>query len=101
MNSNRNRSAEIESSFKTGAKALAVGAVLILVLSVTGMPESSSGDALLGRQVAHAVTGNGAMSNDPGDDVHASSGEPVPATAHIDVPFTVNQGDVEELPPQF
>jgi hypothetical protein len=93
MNIDYQRNREIEHSLKVGAKAFAMGALLILVLSVTGMPKLHSGDAILGMPATPAVMSDATAA--PADPEAAT------ATARIEVPFKVNQGDVEELPPQF
>ncbi|MEP7063615.1 MAG: hypothetical protein ABI881_14570 [Betaproteobacteria bacterium] len=87
------RNQEIEQSLKVGARAFAVGAVLILALSVTGMHNPNSGDAILGIASTPAVVSDASAG--------AASPDAATATTRIDVPFRSNQGDVEELPPQF
>lgn len=101
MNIDYTRNKEIDQSLKIGAKAFAVGAVLILVLSLTGMPNSMSGDPLLGNSMTHAVMGSDVDRAEVGDHTNAGAGDASATNAHIDVPFTTNQGDVEELPAQF
>ncbi len=93
MNIDYQRNREIEHSLKVGAKAFAMGALLILVLSVTGMPNPNAGDAILGMPATPAVVSDA--------NAGAATSEAATTTAHIDVPFKSNQGDVEELPPQF
>ena len=101
MNIDYVRNKEIDHSLKIGARAFAVGAVLILVLSLTGMPSSMSGDALLVNPMTPAVTGSYEDRAEVGDHTNAGAGDASATNAHIDVPFTTNQGDVEELPAQF
>jgi hypothetical protein len=94
MDTKQEREVEIRHSMFTGAKAFAVGAMLILVLSVTGGPQPPSGDALLFASAAPSVTRT--MQSAP------PAANPGDATdARIVVPFTETQDDVEALPPQF
>ncbi len=94
MDTKQEREEEIRNSMFTGAKAFAVGAMLILVLSVTGGPQPPSGDALLFASAAPSVTRTVQSAQpaiNPGD----------ATSARIDVPFKETQDDVEALPPQF
>jgi hypothetical protein len=84
---------DIDHSLQVGAKALAVGAVLVLVLAVTGMPDPKMGDPLMGMPTATSPVGE-AQAAAPG------AGDAT-ATMRIEVPFKSTQRDVEELPPQF
>ncbi len=94
MDTKQERELEIRHSMFTGAKAFAVGAMLILVLSVTGGPQPPSGDALLFASIAPSVA--------PAMQSAQPAANPVDATnARIEVPFKETQGDVEVLPPQF
>ena len=85
---------DIDHSLQIGAKALAVGAVLVLVLAVTGMPDPKMGDPLMGMPTATSPVG----------DAHAATpgaGDATTTPPRIEVPFKSTQRDVEELPPQF
>ena len=85
---------DIDHSLQVGAKALAVGAVLVLVLAMTGMPDPKMGDPLMGMPTATSPVGE-ARAAAPG------AGDATTTTPRIEVPFRSTQGDVEELPPQF
>jgi hypothetical protein len=94
MDTKQEREQEIRNSMFTGAKAFAVGAMLILVLSVTGGPQPPSGDALLFAGVAPRIAPAMQSAQPAANASDATS-------ARIDVPFKETQDDVEALPPQF
>lgn len=101
MNIDYDRNTELEHSLKTGTKAFAVGAVLLLVLSIAGMPEPLSGDALLGASSMVTAGGGGAVTTSAGPGENAGTDDATRAPSRIEAPFTSTQRDVEDLPAQF
>jgi hypothetical protein len=97
MNTDFDRNKEIDHSLAIGAKAFAVGALLILVMTLTNAPNYVAGDVALSTASVTAVY----------DDAPARKSAAAPAASndtppvHIEVPFTSNAADANELPPQF
>jgi hypothetical protein len=100
MNNVYDHNQEVSDSYKTAAKAFALGAVMILTFALAGAPgpaaEAIAGAPFLSAQevAAAPVAVEKAARASPEASDSSDNG-------HIDVPFTSNQGDVEELPPQF
>jgi hypothetical protein len=94
------RNKEIDHSLAVGAKAFAMGAVLVLVLAVTHAPSHVVGDPVA---YPDAVTSAAAQPANAGAqaprDERAAAG---PATTlYIETPFSSTQADAVPLPPQF
>ncbi len=97
MNTHFDRNKEIDHSLAIGAKAFAVGAVLILVLTLTNAPNYVTGDLAVSTASVAAVHDDAAAGKPAAAPAAANDSAP----AHIDVPFTSNAADATELPPQF
>jgi hypothetical protein len=97
MNSDFNRNKEIDHSLAIGAKAFAVGAVLILVLTLTNAPNYVAADLAVSTAGVAAVHDDAPAAKPAGAPAAANDTPPT----HIDVPFTSNAADATELPPQF
>jgi hypothetical protein len=94
------RNREIDHSLAVGAKAFALGAVLVLVLAVTHAPSYVSGDPIAYPDTATANVAPPA----PAQAAPATAGNDranPAATLYIETPFTSTQADAVPLPPQF
>lgn len=95
MNTDFNRNKEIDHSLAIGAKAFAVGALLILVMTLTNAPNYVSADLAMS-----AVGAPAAHVDAPQPTAAPVAGDATPPT-RIEVPFTSNADDATPLPPQF
>jgi hypothetical protein len=94
------RNREIDHSLAVGAKAFALGAVLVLVLAVTHAPSHVSGDPIAYPDIATANPAQPAPAKAAPATVGHDEANPA-ATLTIETPFTSTQADAVPLPPQF
>lgn len=93
------RNREIDHSLAVGAKAFAIGAVLVLVLAVTHAPSYVAGDPV-GYQ-AFATSKLAPHASPTATDADRPGLADATVTPRIDAPFTSTSADALPLPPQF
>ena len=92
------RNRDIDHSLAVGARAFAIGAVLVLVLAVTHAPSYVAGDPVGYQAFATSKLAQHAAAPEVRDATVAADPAPTP---HIDAPFTSTEADAVPLPAQF
>jgi hypothetical protein len=99
-NHRHDRNRDIDHSLAVGARAFAIGAVLVLVLAVTHAPSYVAGDPVGYQPLATSKLAQHAPAT-ASDVRDAPVAVELATTRHIDAPFTSTEADAVPLPPQF
>jgi hypothetical protein len=99
-NHRHDRNRDIDHSLAVGARAFAIGAVLVLVLAVAHTPSYVAGDPVGYQAFATSRLAQPAPATAPDMRDVPATVDSAPAL-HIDAPFTSTVADAVPLPPQF